>query len=853
MTTQVNLSEVETYFKFLDTEKEVFCYCLLDAESKDVIKGYGVEYGHRRDILGTVQRLASTETFPPFTLHTTLNRTNLRGRKVKDIESCRVLCVDFDRPIARESLKALVIANGAHLVIESSPGKYHIYWKLSSGINITDWSTFQLGLNHYFGGDLELSKAHHTIRVPGLARITKEGAEFTPSIIYLDSSSAEMSYQSVIDRFPWVREKAEEGSRVVAEKKAALKRTVKEFKKGSDGSLKGAAREADRNNTLFGLIYSTVSSPNGDDTLFEGACQIGRDFNQALKHHPKGPLGEDEMLKTVKSAWERGTIGRERRLAREAARIEKTLGERIIIGKGLEEAIYADTSDSASPNGDSNGHGTNGAGFHYDYSKGDLALSRFTDMGLLERVFQRFGASLVRVGRSVYAFDSRERIWVPQKQTRELITSFVQTCCRDTILESEFLALCRFEEEGGEARKQREEAKWLSNRTVGLTATAVLSLADLTRRGIHEFDADPGLFYAANGVVDLPKAPAKECLRPAMAGDYLLHRAPVSFDPLAKCPYWLRFLGEVFRDNADTERMIAYLQAVFGYCLTGDNGEQTVFVHTGEGANGKSRVLRAMACLTGDYCTRLQSSVLAKTKNAVLKEVDRIGAKVEGKRVVIIDDLDTKTQWNEGIVKALTERTIIARKLYEEERDIPNHAKIHIGCNETPVVEAMNHAIMRRIRILEYPRTFDVSATKLTEIDRMVSAELPGILNWAIEGLKRTINETGGVIAVPEEVTARVEMYRELNSGGAEFIPDMLSAPENDGDWHTVQEIGRHLREASAHFGCAFECSVDSLGRILNKLGYAKTQNRKNGVKARRYNLHLKGCRESTVDKLLSL
>src|SRR6185369_16309655 len=147
----------------------------------------------------------------------------------------------------------------------------------------------------------------------------------------------------------------------------------------------------------------------------------------------------------------------------------------------------------------------------------------------------------------------------------------------------------------------------------------------------------------------------------ARAEDYLTRKSDAVYDPEARCTYWENLLIQIFAENDNPDEMISFLQEVFGYSLTGSNSEQVLILHSGEGSNGKSRILYALQLLMGAYSERLESTALTKSKTSVGKEIERVGAKIEGKRVVIIDDLDTKTQWNDGLVKALTDKTIICR------------------------------------------------------------------------------------------------------------------------------------------------------------------------------------------------
>src|SRR4029079_14672486 len=64
------------------------------------------------------------------------------------------------------------------------------------------------------------------------------------------------------------------------------------------------------------------------------------------------------------------------------------------------------------------------------------------------------------------------------------------------------------------------------------------------------------------------------------------------------CPRWLRFIGEMFGDDAE---LIRFVQQWFGYCLTGDTCEHALWFGFGSGGNGKSVLLNTVSGILGSY------------------------------------------------------------------------------------------------------------------------------------------------------------------------------------------------------------------------------------------------------------
>lgn len=116
---------------------------------------------------------------------------------------------------------------------------------------------------------------------------------------------------------------------------------------------------------------------------------------------------------------------------------------------------------------------------------------------------------------------------------------------------------------------------------------------------IAQLDADPWLLGVQNGTLDLKLG----TLQAARREDYITKVAPVIFDAEAECPEFLRFLSEIMGDDQD---LVAYLQRLVGYLLTGDTSEQCLFYLYGTGANGKSTFLNACkGILGGELCRQM--------------------------------------------------------------------------------------------------------------------------------------------------------------------------------------------------------------------------------------------------------
>jgi P4 family phage/plasmid primase-like protien len=839
----VNETEVSTFLSFLDPENN-FTFTVLDTNTKKVF--LGCRAGSGEEMIKLMAGMNGSA--PGATLHVTLNRTKAPGtkRRTADIESARVLCVDLDREVSREEIKELVTQYKIQMIVESSPGKYHLYWKIDPTTSLEVWSNWQLALAWIFKADTNLSQVTKTIRVPGVKRITKDGKEFWPSIVWLVENPQPLKFIEVQDVFPQLGE--------------ALK-AAQESRKESNKALRVAVAaggpidiSAGRNDTVYSVLRAHAAELTFDmdgqpctELSYEEAWSTATKLNNEFPE----PLSEQELESVVKSALEHGLAVRQEKLGRlkDAVAAFGTQEPATVVIETAQVVKNALVSVSGIPSSPATVQAPQPFK-DYDYSAGELKLNRFTDAAVVERVFQKYPAHIVRVGSLLYVFDPAESVW--RRGGKELVWDMSAACCVDTIKDPAFMPTLCTSSDGSlsQTKKKSWEAHYRSSRVISSVCQGVMTSGErIARKELTDFDAQPYLLNCASGVVDMLSGRVFK----AGAADYLLHYTPVEFDPRAPvCAGWLRFLGEIFAYNENPASMAGFIQELFGYSLSGSMEAQKVFIHFGSGCNGKSKLLECLAYLTGDYHTRLSCNTFSKSKNALVSEFNRLGAKLEGKRCAILDDLDSATQWNEGFVKNMTGPVLLSRRLYEEERDIPNRCKVHFGCNEAPKPESENYGILRRLCIIPYLSKFEPNMDKERELGHMVRQEASGILSWAVEGLRRVVGQGG--FSYPSEVLGEVEEYREDNFTIETLLFDLMEpASEFADSWYsasTLVELVNRKLEASGQ--SSKKISPDLLGRTLrSSLRVACKRVTCSGKKERFYSVKLKcELEDSLVEKL---
>jgi len=829
----INLDDINTYFSLFGNEKSIHTVCFMDKASEKPIVGYGIFHGTVNEIINCIQNLEEIHSVENggkgVTLHLCLNETDLKGRKKGNIVRARVLCVDIDTVTNKDVVKALINSDKPHMVVESSPGKYHLYWRLAAGIPLDVWSKLQLGIASYFdGSDKGLDDITKNIRVPGVERVCKSGEVFMPHIVYvseefIDGQSHDLN--SITTLFPDWNHAYE---RAAAKRKEDRKKLHKAIDKGEVALLPEG-----RNSTLYTAIKdATFKGLDDMEEAYELGCRINAGFDV--------PLDNVECQRASVSAFKHGIEARRESNKKLIARLGGPDMEEVEHVNGVMEVngVINSVDKSVENVGEDREltpmevlqQSLGEVEFDYDYGCDELKLSRFSDAAVVERVFQRYGDYFLRLGKAIMAFDDTVKLWRSQRGSPEVISEYVDRCIADTIADPLFgETFCRTKE-GNPSIEKRDKAI-TKFKNANLNKSLVSSIIDnnrIKRANQHIFDANNDHLYVSNGVLNLRTGE----LREARATDYLFHQSPVKWNPDANMTWWHRYVSEVFQRN-DTVRSVEFMQQLFGYSISGNINITKVFIHLGSNCNGKSKVLSALRAIIGqDYSAKISGNNLARSKNSIAQDLERIGAKVEGKRVIVIDDLDTQTQWNEDMVKNFTDSSIKARKLYEEEREVANHMKLHVGCNQTPIPTAGSGGIMRRLCIIPYNMQFEPDADKEIEIVTGIQANLEGILRWAVEGYQALLLN-GFKLPYTDEITESIEEYRETNFAAENLIPEWFMKPTTQeqkdslDNWHSIQTLTDFLNEKVLCLGSRHQFTTEELGLILtSKHNFEKKRTR---------------------------
>ncbi len=203
----------------------------------------------------------------------------------------------------------------------------------------------------------------------------------------------------------------------------------------------------------------------------------------------------------------------------------------------------------------------------------------------------------------------------------------------------------------------------------------------------------------------------------------------VEYDADATAPEFMNFLKTVFEADEDT---INFVQKFSGYLLTASQRANVFLVIVGEGANGKS-------CLTSIW------SKLVGITNVSAVPFEGLDAPFAlqpmiNKKLNLATENSTEIH-NLSRLKGITsgDRLSINRK-NEREISASLRSKMVFVLNDLPLFDEQSFGLARRLLVLPMKRKFEKHEQDpfLTE---KLTAEMPGILNWAREGLADLIQD----------------------------------------------------------------------------------------------------------------
>jgi len=313
-----------------------------------------------------------------------------------------------------------------------------------------------------------------------------------------------------------------------------------------------------------------------------------------------------------------------------------------------------------------------------------------------------------------------------------------------------------------------EAARRLENTGKALNCLTMAESAAPFSTLTEHVDRNPMLLTCRNGTIDLKTGK----LKAADPKDLITHCTSVSYAPTAKAPRWEKFLKEVFvtKSGLGDWELIAWIQKVLGYTLTGHIKERSLYVNYGEGANGKTTVFNVIEGVMGGYAgVAAFSSFLEKPWDSAANDI----AALRGRRLVGAAETGPGKYLDEVKIKQLTGGDpVTCRFLYHEPFTYVPTFKIFLACNDKPRIRGTDAAIWDRIKVIPFNARFEGKGID-KELTNKLLAEGEGILSWLVEGCLRWQKEGLDDCNTVKDTTA---LYRTEEDAFSRFLKEKVKS-----------------------------------------------------------------------------
>lgn len=268
-----------------------------------------------------------------------------------------------------------------------------------------------------------------------------------------------------------------------------------------------------------------------------------------------------------------------------------------------------------------------------------------------------------------------------------------------------------------------------------------ISCRDPLTVSANRLDQHPWLLACKNGVIDLRSGKFKD----GQPDDFITIVSPTEWKGFdEKCTRWERFLLEIM--NVD-EEMVAYLNRLLGYAITGTTREHIMPVFWGKGRNGKGTLVKVLQYVMGPLAGTIQTELLLYNRlqrSSAGPSPDIVDLK--GLRMAFASETEENSKFSASKVKWLTGGDQLVGRNLNEKKQIrfePSHT-VFLMTNNKPIVSGDDYAFWKRIHLIPFKLSYviDKAEDEMEEFERIADPDLEielkeeasGILAWLVKG-----------------------------------------------------------------------------------------------------------------------
>ncbi len=273
--------------------------------------------------------------------------------------------------------------------------------------------------------------------------------------------------------------------------------------------------------------------------------------------------------------------------------------------------------------------------------------------------------------------------------------------------------------------------------------------------------SDTVLINLNNGTLEI-KGESVE-LRPHNRDDFLTYALSYDYEPGAAAPIFEQFMNEVLPDQS----VSSVLQEFLGFVFTTDSKLEKCAVLYGGGANGKSVFFEVISRLMG------KQNMSYKSLGDICQKGDKGNnhrAEIEGKLINYSSEISPVGADYDTFKGLVSGEPVAARRLFKDVYTFSNTAKLMFNANKLPADTERTHGFFRRFLIIPFNVTIAKEDQDAHLHLKIIKSELPGVMNWTIEGLKRLL--ITGNFTRCKPIDDALESYKKESNSALLFIEE---------------------------------------------------------------------------------
>jgi len=191
-----------------------------------------------------------------------------------------------------------------------------------------------------------------------------------------------------------------------------------------------------------------------------------------------------------------------------------------------------------------------------------------------------------------------------------------------------------------------------------------------------------------------------------------------------------KFFNEI---SVNDEEMVDFHRRLWGYSLTGETCDRSLYTMYGEGKNGKSTLINIIKKILGDFYGVLDECVMTKT--SISRGATPELAPLVDARVATLPESEEGETINSKRLKTITgDDTITMRKLYEDQMSFETQAKCFMPTNHKPKININDSAVVDRIKFIPFTARFEETPENVKYISDIYEKHLDEFFSFFVSG-----------------------------------------------------------------------------------------------------------------------